>query len=229
MNRTSLAALLFIGLGAGCATPQPETPQAPQAGADGLVAVRSGRVDQLFLRPGNELAGYRKVLLDPVAVELDRDWVSQRHGNNYRIQPSYPRYKGPEEVTQETAAAVSSSLAKAFRASGFEIVEAPGADVMRVSAKVSDLFINAPDIVSPGYAKNLTRDAGDAYLALDARDSVSGRALARVQHHAIARETPRGNYANDPANALWMETLFQRWADNCAAELAQRDAHASLK
>ena len=102
---------------------------------------------------------------------------------------------------------------------------------MRVSAKVSDLFINAPDIVSPGYTKNATRDAGDAYLALDARDSVSGKALARVQHHAIARETPRGNVANDPANTLWMDTLFQRWADNCATELAraQRDTRASVK
>jgi hypothetical protein len=219
MNRTALALLLFIGLAAGCTT-APEGPQAPQAGPDGLVLASSGRVDQLYVRPGNDIAGYRKVLLDPVAVQLNSDWLRQRHGSNYRIQPTYPRYKNADEVTRETAAAVSTSLARAFRASGFEIVEAPGADVMRVSAKVSDLFINAPDIVSPGYTKNATRDAGDAYLALDARDSVNGKALARVQHHAIARETPRGNVANDPANTLWMDTLFQRWADNCAAAIA---------
>jgi len=231
MNRTALLALLFAGLATGCATPEPQTPPAPQAGADGLVDVRSGRVDHFYVRPGKEFAGYRKVLLDPVAVELNSDWLKQRHGSNYRIQPNYPRYKDADEVVRETAAAVSASLARAFRASGFEIVEAPGADAMRVSAKVSDLFINAPDIASPGYTKNATRDAGDAYLSLDARDSVNGRALARVQHHAIARETPRGNVANDPANTLWMETLFQRWADNVAAEigLAQSDAHASLK
>jgi uncharacterized protein DUF3313 len=230
MNRTALLALLFAGLAAGCATPT-EVPQAPKAGPDGLMLASSGRVDQLYLRPGSDIAGYRKVLLDPVAVELNSDWVRQRHGSNYRIQPTYPRYKDTEEVTRETAAAVSTSLAKAFRAAGLEVVEAPGADVMRVSAKVTDLFINAPDVVSPGYTKNATRDAGDAYLALDARDSVSGKPLARVQHHAIARETPRGNVANDPANTLWMDTLFQRWADNCATEiaLAQRDAHASLR
>lgn len=231
MNRTALLALLFAGFATACATPEPQTPPAPQAGPEGLVAVSSGRVDHLYVRPGKELAGYRKVMLDPVAIEMNSDWVKQRHGSNYRIQPTYPRYKDTDQVARETAAAVSTSLAKAFRASGFEIVEAPGADVMRVSAKVSDLFVNAPDIVSPGYAKNITRDAGDAYLALDARDSVNGRALAKIQHHAIARETPRANYANDPANTLWMETLFQRWADNCAAEigLAQGEAHASLK
>ena len=230
MNRTALLALLFVGF-SGCATPPSEAPQAPKAGPDGLVGVSSGRLDQLYVRPGSDIAGYRKVLLDPVAVELNSDWAKQRHGSNYRIQPTYPRYKDSDEVVRETAAAVSTSLAKAFRASGFEIVETPASDVMRVSAKVSDLFINAPDIVSPGYTKNTTRDAGDAYLALDARDSTNGKALAKMQHHAIARETPRGNVANDPSNTLWMETLFQRWADNCATEiaLAQRDAHASLK
>ncbi|HTM61398.1 MAG TPA: DUF3313 family protein [Burkholderiales bacterium] len=230
MNRTALLALLFTGLAAGCATP-PEALQAPRPGPDGLAVVPSGRVDQLYMRPGGEIASYRKVVLEPVAVELNSDWMKQRHGSNYRIQPTYPRYKDTDEVIRETAAAVSTSLAKAFRASGFQIVEAPGADVMRVSAKVTDLFINAPDIVSPGYTKNATRDAGDAYLALDARDSLNGKPLVKVQHHAIARETPRGNVANDPSNTLWMETLFQRWADNCATEiaLAQRDAHASLK
>ena len=230
MNRTALLALLFVGF-SGCATPPSEAPQATQAGPDGLVGVSSGRLDQLYVRPGSEIAGYRKVLLDPVVVELNNDWMKQRHGSNYRIQPTYPRYKDSDEVVRETATAVSTSLAKAFRASGFEVVETPASDVMRVSAKVSDLFINAPDIVAPGYTKNATRDAGDAYLALDARDSTNGKPLAKVQHHAIARETPRGNVANDPSNTLWMETLFQRWADNCATEiaLAQRDAHASLK
>lgn len=230
MNRTTLFALLFAGLAAGCATPEPQTPAAPQAGADGLVSVSSGRLDQLSVRPGGEISAYRKVLIDPVAVELNSDWLRQR-GANYNIRPTYPRYKDAEQVARETATSVSTSLAKAFRAAGFEVVETPAPGVMRVTAKVNDLFINAPDTVSPAYTRNLTRDAGDAYLTLEARDAVDGKALARVQHHAISRETPRGNQADDPHNALWMDTLYERWAENCAKEIsfAQRDARASLK
>jgi len=228
MNRTAVLALLF-GLAAGCATT--ESP-APQASADGLVAVRSSTVDQLYLRPGGDLAGHRKVvLLEPVSVQMRDDWVKQQHGNNYRIQPTYPRYREADEVARETADAVSASLAKAFRAAGFEIVETPGAGVMRVSAKVTDMFVNAPDIVSPGYPRSVVRDAGEANLSLEVRDATDGRALARVAHHAIARETPRGNYASDPLNSFWMETVFQRWADNCVAEIAgaQRVTNAGLK
>src|SRR5258708_17022256 len=228
MNRKSLLALFFVAAAAGCATDS----RAPQVGPDGLVAVQSGRVDQLYLRPGGDIAGYRKVvLLDPVSVQMRDDWVKQQHGNNYRIQPTYPRYKEADQVARESADSVSASLAKAFRAAGFEIVETPGPGVLRVSAKVTDMFVNAPDIVSPGYPRSVVRDAGEANLSLEVRDAVDGRALARVSHHAIARETPRGNYASDPLNSFWMETVFQRWADNCVAEigLAQRDAHAGLK
>jgi len=227
MNRKPLLAFLILVLAAGCATDSP----APQVGPDGLVGVPSGRLDQVYVRPDNQLSGYRKVMLDPVGVQLRSDWVQQRHGLNYQIHPTYPRYKEADEVTRETAAAVADSLAKAFRASGFELVETPGAGVMRVSARVTDLFVNAPDIVSPGYARNVTRDAGEATLSLEARDAVDGKALARVSHHAIARQTPRANVANDPANSLWMETLYQRWADSCAAEIgsAAHIAQASLK
>jgi hypothetical protein len=216
MNRRLLLAFSFIGIAAACATP--DAP-APQAGPDGLIDVPSGRLDELHVLPGKQLAGYRKVILDPVGVQLRSDFIKQQHGNNYRIQPTYPRYKDVEQVTKEATIAVADSLAKAFRAKGFEIVDTPAAGVMRVSAKVTDLFVNAPDIVSPGYTRNVTRDAGEATLSLEARDALDGKVLARMQHHAIARETPRGNIANDPANTLWMETLYQRWADNCVAEL----------
>ena len=230
MNHRALLAFCLVGLAAGCATPQSPAP-APQVGPDGLVDVRSGRLDELHVLPGTQLSGYHKVMLDPVAVQLRSDWVKQQHAYNYKIQPTYPRYKDVDQVTKETATAVADSLAKAFRAKGFEVVETPGAGVMRVSAKVTDLFVNAPDIVSPGYTRNLTRDAGEATLSLEARDAVDAKMLARMQHHAIARETPRGNLANDPANTLWMETLYQRWAENCVAEIgfAQHDAQASLK
>jgi hypothetical protein len=228
MNRKSAFALLLLGFVAACATSESPAPATP--GPDGLLSVRSDRIDQLYLRPGSDIVGYRKVMLDPVAVELSSDWVKQQHGNNYRIQPTYPRYKDAGQVAQEAAESVSASLARAFRAAGVEIVGTPGPGVMRVAAKVNELYINAPDIVSPGYARNLTRDAGEATLLLEARDAASGTLLARVVHHAIARQTPRANLASDPLNTLWMETLFDRWAQSCAAELsASQRAPLSLR
>src|SRR5260221_10380357 len=136
MNHRALLAFCLVGLAAGCATPQSPAP-APQLGPDGLVDVRSGRLDELHVLPGRQLSGYHKVMLDPVAVQLRGDWVKQQHGNNYKVQPTYPRYKDVEQVTKETAAAVSDSVAKAFRAKGFEVVETPGAGVRSIAASAT--------------------------------------------------------------------------------------------
>src|SRR3954464_13409770 len=107
MDRRLLLAFFTVGLATGCATDS----QLPQVGPDGLVSVRSGQLANVYVRPGNQLSGYRKVILDPVAVELRSDWVKQRHALNYQIHPTYPRYKDADEVTRETAVAVGDSLA----------------------------------------------------------------------------------------------------------------------
>jgi hypothetical protein len=224
MKLRSLAALSLLALAVGCTTQAPAS-----ASADGLVPVPSSRLDELFVVPGADLSAYRKVLIDAVPVEMRSDWLNQRHAYN-RIQPMYPRYKDADRVRREAAASIAASLAQAFRASGHEIVEAPEPGVMRISARGTELFINAPDIVSPWYQKNLTRDAGEATLLLEARDAVSGTLLARVVHHAIARQTPRANLASDPLNALWMDALFGRWTQSCATELnAPKRAQLSLR
>lgn len=185
---------------------------------DGLVAVQSRYLDEVHLRPNADLAGYRRVLIDPVAVELSRDWL--RNMNAYNRSPS--RWIGPDEarrIAMETTSSLESSVAEAFKARGYEIVAAPGPGVLRLSPRVADLSINAPDGLSPWRTKTFTRDASEAKLLLEARDAVSGTLLARVRHHGIARQVGRLNLANEVSNRFWFDALFRRWAANCAAEL----------
>jgi hypothetical protein len=193
------------------------------------VGVRSSRVDQLYVRPKAEFSAYRKVLLDPVAVQLRSDFLQQRHAYN-RIQPLYPPYKDARQLAKESAASVAASLAEAFSNAGYEIVTTAQPDAMRVSASVTDLFVNAPDRSSPWLQKNFSRDAGEASLALEVRDAMNATVLMRVNHHGIAREVPRVSQADDVSNRMWMDALFRRWAANCVAEIGgAKRAEISLK
>jgi hypothetical protein len=186
---------------------------------EGLVAVQSRYLDELHLRPNADLAGYRRVLIDPVPVEFSRDWL--RHMNAYNRSPS--RWIGADEarrIAMETTSSLENSVAEAFKARGYEVVAAPGPGVLRLSPSVADLYINAPDGLSPWRSKTFTRDAGEAKLLLEARDAVSGTLLARVLHHGIAREAGRLNLANEVSNRFWFDALFRRWAVNCVDEFA---------
>lgn len=186
------------------------------ASVEGLVTVPSSQLDQVHLRPDADLAGYRKVLIEPVRVEFARDWTT----NAYNRIP--PRAIAPQEAKRIVGAAASSverALADAFRARGYEIVAAPGPGVLRLSPGVAELFVNAPNAASPSPTWTFTREAGQATLRLEARDAASGTLLGRVVHQATAQQMGRLELANEVTNQSWFDALFRRWAVNCAEAL----------
>ena len=216
MNSTAVLALTILAATvAACATPVTEQ----QATQEGLTAVHSSNLDEVYVRPNMDARLYGKVLIETVPVQLRDDYISQRHAYN-RIQPIYPRYEEADELVKFAAASLEASLAEAFKARGYQIVSAPEPGTLRISAKVTDLFVNAPDRLTPWITRNFTRDAGQAILLLEARD-MDGTMVALIRHRLIVRELSRINVADDVSNRMWLDTGFRRWAANEAAELAE--------
>jgi uncharacterized protein DUF3313 len=186
------------------------------ATTDGLVAVPSRNLDQLYLRPDLNLSAYRKVMIDPVRVGFHRDWL--KYG--YTGQATRPvGADNARRIAEDIAGDAQASVAEAFRARGYEIVGAPGPDVLRLSPSVADLYVNAPERLSPWREKVFTREAGQATLLLDVRDSVSGTLLGRVAHRGRADQMGRFARASDLSNRFWFDALIRRWAVSCASEL----------
>ncbi len=216
MKPTTVAALSLLAAAlTACATRVAEQ----QAMKDGLSVVHSSNLDEVYLRPNMEARLYGKVVIEAVPVELRDDYVTQRHAYN-RIPPIYPRYEEADRLMKFAAASVEAGLADAFKARGYQVVSAPEPGALRISAKVTELFVNAPDRLTPWVTRNFTRDAGQATLTLEARD-MDGTLVALMRHRLIARELSRLNIADDVANRMWLDTAFHRWAANAAAELAE--------
>src|SRR5687767_2735842 len=98
---------------------------------EGLVSVRPKKLDALALIPGADFRPYRKLMLEPATIAFRKDWVT---GNN--------RVALAQRITQEDAADIAAAVrenftdvfTEAFRKAGYEIVAAPGSDVLRVRA-----------------------------------------------------------------------------------------------
>lgn len=199
-----------IAMIAGAALSAPGPRQTAQ---EGLVAVHSGNLDELYLRHDANLAAYRRVMIDPVRVEFDKGWLRYARDG---IRPVGE--ENVKRIAEDIAADAQASIAEAFRAGGFEIVGAPGPGVLRLSPRVADLYINAPDRLPPWREKTFTREAGQAVLLLEARDSASDTVIGRVVHRGTAQQMGRFTWANDASNRIWFDALIKRWAANCAAE-----------
>jgi len=191
---------------AGCAS-------APVVTSDGLVSERSGKFDELYLRPDANVSAYRRALIEPVPVRFANGYVSRQHGLNHLLaQPLQKPYLDQDVVAQDMSTLMQKSLLDAFRAAHYEIVSDPGPGVVRISARIDELYVNAPDEMSSSVRATFNRETGDASLSLVAADSVSGNPLARVVQRRIVREVGRANLANDTTNRFWFETAFRRWA-----------------
>src|SRR5467141_3151549 len=118
MNLQTFLGLCITALAmAGCAAPPPGATQAMQ---DGLVAVDSRNLDRLYLRPEANLPGYRRVMIDPVRVDVR----TQMHAYN-RIQSPAVYPDDVARFVEETAAGLDDIIAEAFKARGYEVAAAP--------------------------------------------------------------------------------------------------------
>ena len=192
----------------------------------GLAPVGSRYLDEVFVRPGVDLGAYRRILVDPVAVEFHRNWI-----RNEVTLRSAPHRLAPEDVRaieQDFAASLERSLVEVFKAKGFELATSPGPDVLRLTPAIADLYVNAPERLALGRSAMFVRDAGDAVLNLEARDAASGELLARITHRGSASGLGRLGRANGVLTRFWFDALFSRWAAECARELAQAGMRTTL-
>lgn len=212
---TLLVATLATGISASSLAADPVTTP------EGLVTVQTWNLDQLYVRPGSDLAAYRKVMIDPVQIAFRKDWNQSEQdyrGKTRRLLPSDVRV-----IADDIASGMQSNVIEAFKARGYQIVAAPGPGVLRLTPSATELYVNAGDETPPGATHLFTKDAGEATLVLEARDSVSGTILARVVDHRIASES-KGTQIQDlrrttnVSAGFWFDEMFRRWASACAKE-----------
>ena len=178
---------------------------------DGLVQVKPKHFDAAFLMPGADFRPYHKLMLDPATVAFRKDWMKRV---NTATRLSGRITQGDAEKIAATARDIFTDVfTEAFRKAGYEIVTAPGVDVLRVRAGVVDLYIAAPDTQSSGRSRTYTMEAGEATLFLEVRDSSSGALLGRVLDQRATRNTGSLRVTNQVTNLSDFRVLFRKWAD----------------
>ncbi len=234
MNRQMLFVLPMAALAATSVCAQ--SPAPVPARSDGLVAVQSSTLDEVYVRPNADLSAYRSVIVDPGQVALRKNWLK-----DINAQRDVARWLSPsdaQEITDEAAASLGPVVTDVFRRQGYEIASTPGTGVLRLMPSVTDLYVNAPYKPTAGIQRANVRDAGEATLRLDVRDSVTGTLLARVVDHRTAQEigapaTAAGQLVANPANAVtnlfWIDALYRQWAGYCTKAIAAAPARETAE
>jgi len=199
---------------------------------EGLVKVKSKRLDAVYLLPGADFRGYTKVMLDPTQVAFNRNWM--RDVNQRPLDLSRRiNAEDAQQIAEQARTGFGDIFARAFKDAGYEIAGAPAADVLRLSPRIVNMYINAPENLTTSLRTRVyTVDAGEATLVLEVRDSTTGALLGRAVDTRTAGD--RGNFrlsinvTSTVSNRADFESLFDTWARICVKGLEELKAQSPV-
>jgi hypothetical protein len=207
MRTNRLMTVVLLGLvAAGAHAAEPAA-----AAWDGLVEVKSKRMDVAFVAPGADFRAYTKLMLDPTEVAFQKDWMKDMNDRRDLSRRVSDEQAG--EMLQAARTNFAEVFSEVFGKAGFTIVTAPGPDVLRVSPGVLNLYVNAPDVMSAGRSASYTANAGEATMVLELRDSQTNALLGRVLDRRETRESAGMQQATRVSNVADFRNLFRTWAN----------------
>lgn len=196
------AALMVAGAPAATAKDAPKS-------WDGLVEVKSKHLDLAYLLPGADFRQYTKVKLDDPEAAFRKDW--RRDMNDTMDIERRVSEADAQKILSTVQTGTRDIFSDAFTKAGFQVVTESGADVLRVRVGVIDLYVNAPDMMTPGRSATFTTNAGEATLVIELRDSLTNALLARVLDRRETQRMPQR--ANSVTNTQDFRLLTKEWAD----------------
>lgn len=194
---------------------------------DGLQKVKSKRMDAAYLLPGADFRVYSKLMVDPVQVAFRKNWERDVNRSS-RSAGKRVTAEDAERARKAMSEGFAEILAEEFRKAKYEVVTAPGPDVLRLTPVIVDVYINAPDTMEPGRSYTFTVEAGEATLALEARDSETNQLLGRAVDARSTGETGRMTWTTSVTNRQEFERLFRIWAGNLADGMAALKAASPI-
>lgn len=222
--------LLAAGAALALAVSLPSTPRAvatagePPAEWDGLVRSKHKQLDNLYVRPGADLSGYKRIRLDPAEVSFAKNWKP----NETRRNPSDRlNDKDIERIKSTVASEFDKVFRKQLTQAGYALTDEDGEDVLRATPMIVNLYISAPDKMSPGRSTTYVSSAGQLTLVLALSDSVTGQHLVRAIDTHRARDSGRFEVSSSVTNLAAARDAFDKWSQILISELKEANAKAS--
>jgi hypothetical protein len=176
--------------------------------ADGLQKAKVKGIDLAYKLPGATLAGYSKVMIDPITVQFHKDWDPTKTGSRFKLSK-----EERENIRTGVAKIVREEFVEELqKKSSYQVVSEAGADVLGVRAVIVNLYVNAPDTMTAGRSRTYTVSAGEMTLIAELYDSESGQVLARVIDRREASETGMMTLTSSVVNVGEARQIASSWA-----------------
>jgi hypothetical protein len=186
----------------------------PAMSHDGL-ELRKGRAAVVYVRPGVDFSQYKRLAILECPVAFGKSWERDRRSSAQRLK-SDDLEKIKKNLSEEFRKIFVDELQNK---GGYAIVEEGAEDVLVLRPAIIDLYVTAPDTMTPGRNYTLSDSAGAMTLYLEIFDSVTGQILARAIDRKSGRDFGRIQWQNSVTNKAEADGILRRWASGLRAAL----------
>jgi hypothetical protein len=185
----------------------------PDVTEDGLHRVKDSKMAIVYVEPGADLAGYKRVMLTTPEVAFKKNWKRNLNaGSSDRLGSSSVNTKKiKRDLAQEFDTVFSETLSKG----GFEVVEDAAEDVLLVRPSIVNLDITAPQQYGSGRSNSYARSAGEMTLYIELYDSETGDLIAKAVDRGVdnAKNTEHYTWATSASNKAAADRILTGWAN----------------
>ena len=181
---------------------------------EGLQTLKVKGLDVVYARPDADLGAYAQILLGPMTVAFQRNWERNATPGSHRPVSA----ADSQRIRDRLAKLVRDEVVQELRSGGYQLVDAPGDNVLEVDLAIVNLQVNAPDL-GVGRTTSYAVSAGEMTLVAELRDSATGEVLMRVFDRALARESFRPQRITSVDNAAEARAAARGWAKALRTEL----------
>lgn len=187
------------------------------ADTDGLVKTKASVFKDAWVAPGVDFTKYHKIMLAPAEFEFrEVKKRSRHHSARSSNNEFYIEERDREKLIEQVTKAFDEELAKT---ANFEIVNAPGEDVLILRGGLMDIVSTTPpDTI--GASDIYVSSVGAATLVLEVIDSTTGDVLFRATDRKRI-ERPGRDMIEVNRVTPWVEVRrwAKRWASNLRSDL----------
>jgi len=209
-------ALLSILFGLAGALPAVAEDDAPEVSLEGLELVDKSRRGEVYEDPDVDWSAYTEIRLDPATVAFRKNW--QRDQN--RMQPFKVEDRDMERIKSDLAALFGEVFTEELtKDGGYRMATENGPAVMRITPRIVDLDVYAPDTATPARTDQYSESAGRMTLKLEIFDSVTGDLIVTISDR---QEDPRlgwMEWRTRVSNRQDAERMLKRWASDLRERL----------
>jgi hypothetical protein len=204
-----LAASLAVVASAALAAPPPSVPTGPDAemSFDGLVKVQNSKFQAVWVKRDADFSRYKKLMVLPAEIAYKSPPTTNKFADdNFALDERQTRKL--REILRDVF------HDELVEKGGWQIVDAPGPDVLLVKGGLLDLIVHAPppkQVSARG--GTWVSSYGEMTLVVQLYDSQTREILARVAERREAEPPGGQNFSKvDTMASSDMRIFFRRWA-----------------